>query len=104
MGFASKSTEDAPKSVICTSCFTMNYVTPISLQVTKGEKYERSSGVIIGRSGSQPWVSCPTCGTTLKCLLNNGHSRFAFCTKDRQIVEVTHLEFEQWRETALATT
>lgn len=89
---------DTPRLMICTACFRSNFVTPMSLQVVKGEKFERSVGIIVGRAGSQAYVNCPKCGKSIRTILNNGHSRFGFCSEDRQIVEVTHAAFDLWRE------
>lgn len=97
-----RSTEDNPKLMVCTKCLTANFVTPQSLQVIDGGQFTHTKGVIVGRSGSQPLVSCPECDLSIRCVLNDGKSKYGFCAKDRQLMEVTHPAFEQWRNENIA--
>lgn len=89
--------DDNPRLMVCTRCFTSHFVNLQSQQVAPGDKYECSAGSIVGRRGSQPFVPCPKCNRVIRAALNNGISRFALCTLDQQIIEVTHEDFERWR-------
>jgi hypothetical protein len=91
--------DDKPRLMMCTACCRSHMVTAKSRRVAAGDKYTLTSGAgrIVGRSGAQPYVPCPKCGRVVRAALNNGSSRFAVCSTDLQVIEVSHEEFTRWR-------
>jgi hypothetical protein len=95
------SVEQAPhdRTVICVACGSAYRVNLVSETVTLTGKYERDTGEIVRRTGSQPWTPCPVCHRHLRCALRNDRAFFAFCKDDKRIVSVSLASFEQYKMT-----
>jgi hypothetical protein len=86
------------RTMVCTNCYEDLLVDASSESVYPRGKYTHSVAVIAGRSGSRPIVACPVDGRTLIALLNSGKSYLAFCQDHRQLMEVRHEAFAEWRQ------
>jgi hypothetical protein len=83
--------------MICLDCHEGLSLRPIENEVIAEGKFEHEEGVVAGRRGSRPVVTCSGCGQTRNAILVHGDSFFATCNADRKLMEVAKSRFDSWR-------